>query len=323
MVFFTLVISVIIGLRRRRFIFMWICIELNSIVFRFYLRMNIKNRNLPSVTIVYFIIQSVRSTLFVGLMLFTLMGFYNNFLLFGLVLSILVKLGMYPTHVWVLRICSRMNWNDFLVLMTVQKFLPLSIFSIIRPSNFVVMIFCVLGAAVRVISCFTLTSLQKILVYSSVFYMRWILLIVNKNFRISILFLRFYSVMLSLLVGYFNRLSCYRIQQLFKKNISWGEATIGFVILSRMGGLPPTIGFTMKLMIMKELWTQISLFVLIVLIILSLVILYYYLRIIFGCLSWYKISFRFTFYKIYNWNYFSIMSLNFVSMVYLFNLIIR
>nr|YP_010557152.1 NADH dehydrogenase subunit 2 [Trematomus newnesi]ABA86877.1 NADH dehydrogenase subunit 2 [Trematomus newnesi]ABA86878.1 NADH dehydrogenase subunit 2 [Trematomus newnesi]ACU88005.1 NADH dehydrogenase subunit 2 [Trematomus newnesi]ACU88006.1 NADH dehydrogenase subunit 2 [Trematomus newnesi]ACU88008.1 NADH dehydrogenase subunit 2 [Trematomus newnesi] len=195
-------------------------------------------------------------------------------------IALALKLGLAPLHSWMPEVFQGLDLNTGLVLATWQKLAPLALLLQIQPSNSALLI--LLGLASTLIGGWgglNQTQLRKILAYSSIAQLGWVVLIVQFSPSLATL---------AVLVYIIAAASTFIILKLVKSTninmlaISWAKspalvAMTPFVFLS-LAGLPPLTGFMPKWLIIEELSKQGLVPVATLAVLTALLSLYYYLR---------------------------------------------
>ena len=107
----------------------------------------------------------------------------QNIFYFLMSLILLSKIGLPPLFIWFIRICVFSKLNTLFVISTIQKIIPLYIYSRL---NFTVWkIWFFLTTFIIFKNLYNLVFLKKILAYSSIFNLLWMLLVNNNWFLLS------------------------------------------------------------------------------------------------------------------------------------------
>lgn len=124
------------------------------------------------------------------------------------------------------------------------------------------------------------TSLRKLIAFSSINHLGWIVAGILNNQSIWKVYFIFYCFLSITIIFLFNRLKIFNLNQIFSSfNFKFLIKTIIFIPLLSLGGLPPFLGFFPKWIVINLL-TDINLIFLLILIInFTLITLYFYLRI--------------------------------------------
>ena len=218
----------------------------------------------------YFLVQRLGSYIFL----------YRNFLFFYfsyyfVILALLIKLAVAPLHRWLIKVCSGLDWFSVFLLLTVQKVIPtIALFLIINYKLLSILIFFILIRSL--IGCFGglgQTSLRIILSYSSIRHIRWIISILLVSSIYWFKYFIIYSIILVRLVISVYKNKIYRLRQIFRINFS------SILLFFSLGGLPPFLGFFIKVIAIIKLIDWNYYIILVILLRSSLISLFYYCRI--------------------------------------------
>nr|QFG38874.1 NADH dehydrogenase subunit 2 [Taron dubius] len=247
----------------------------------------------------YFIIQALGSSflIFGSLMVFNASFTWdmfmkaNNFNILGfmvLVGGLCVKLGLFPFHYWLPGVMAGLPWVSCLLLATWQKFAPLFLIVCLLELNqsyMMTMVFCIFSAGSVLIGGLggmNQTQIRALLAYSSISHLGWMVFAVLHSEWTMKVYLSIYiliSVSLFLSLWYSDSGTMKNISNL--KNLGVMQLTIMLLLLS-LGGLPPLVGFISKWLVIvvsvKGPWV----FMIFVLILGSLMSLFYYLSLFFS-----------------------------------------
>nr|ACP39907.1 NADH dehydrogenase subunit 2 [Etheostoma cf. spectabile TJN-2011e] len=173
-------------------------------------------------------------------------------------LALALKIGLAPVHSWLPEVLQGLDLVTGLVLSTWQKLAPFALLLQLQPANSAILI--TLGLASTLVGGWgglNQTQLRKILAYSSIAHLGWMILILQFSPSLTLLTLLTYFVM---------TLSTFLVFKLNKStNInmlatSWAKApaltALAPLILLSLGGLPPLTGFMPKWLILQELAKQ-------------------------------------------------------------------
>nr|ACJ67980.1 NADH dehydrogenase subunit 2 [Fundulus heteroclitus] len=195
--------------------------------------------------------------------------------------ALALKIGLAPLHAWMPEVLQGLDLTTGLILSTWQKLAPFCLLLQINPSNTSLLL--ILGLASTLVGGWgglNQNQLRKILAYSSIAHLGWMILVLQFFPSLTLLTLLMYFVMTFSLFISFKVNNSTTINSL---SMSWSKTPIissmvPFILLS-LGGLPPLSGFMPKWLILQELTKQ-SLAPLATLAALSaLLSLYFYLRI--------------------------------------------
>nr|YP_010713320.1 NADH dehydrogenase subunit 2 [Lychas mucronatus]WDA95770.1 NADH dehydrogenase subunit 2 [Lychas mucronatus] len=217
----------------------------------------------------YFFIQAVASLLILVGSLFPL--YLNSFGVSLISLSLFMKMGVAPLHFWLPPIIEGLSWFSCLILLTWQKLAPLWLISEFDPIFIIPLISVLIGS----LGGFNQSSLKKILAYSSIMHMGWMMSGVMLSLSLGMKYFGVYLFFSLFLVLMFAEKNILELNQLMVSD-SFISISILLLMLS-MGGLPPFLGFFPKWYVITELLSQnvlLSLF----LIFSSLINLFFYFR---------------------------------------------
>lgn len=233
----------------------------------------------------YLLVQAFASTtlltrilrLHLGIITETLAGNLINVLI---IFSLIVKLGAAPTHFWFPEVSNGLGWATNIVLITWQKIAPFVILIYLATPLIYIVLIVGASATVGALGGFNQTSLRKILAFSSINHIAWILIRIYISQNIWSTYFLIYSIITIIMIIYFNRNNINFIHQLYQANSSNPIDTfaVSFNILS-IGGLPPFLGFYPKWIIMEYIINTGLYRIAIYIISMTLIVLYFYIRI--------------------------------------------
>nr|AML26293.1 NADH dehydrogenase subunit 2 [Hydrophilidae sp. BMNH 1274333] len=285
MLFFsTLISSTLISISSQSWLGMWIGLEINLLSF-IPLMNEKKNMMSTESSIKYFIIQALAST--VILMSIILMS--NIIPLMNLKYSSMImnsalftKMGAAPFHYWFPEVIEGLNWMNALILLTWQKLAPMVIISYKINSilSMSVVIICMIISGIKGLNQI---SLRKIMAYSSINHLGWMISTLIFNQMIWIIYFLIYTLMSINIILTLNNFNMFYLKQMFYHMKSNKMIKIFFIsnFLS-LGGLPPFIGFFPKWITINTLINNNSFTLTILMVILTLMTLYIYTRLTFS-----------------------------------------
>nr|YP_007317140.1 NADH dehydrogenase subunit 2 [Pseudopentaceros richardsoni]BAM72001.1 NADH dehydrogenase subunit 2 [Pseudopentaceros richardsoni] len=173
-------------------------------------------------------------------------------------LALALKIGLAPVHSWLPEVLQGLDLTTGLVLSTWQKLAPFALLLQIQPANSTLLV--MLGLASTLVGGWgglNQTQLRKILAYSSIAHLGWMILILQFSPSLTLLTLLTYLVMTFSTFLVFKLNNSTNINQLAS---SWTKApaltSLAPLILLSLGGLPPLTGFMPKWLILQELTKQ-------------------------------------------------------------------
>lgn len=248
----------------------------------------VDNKNLISseTSLKYFLIQAIASSvLLFGIILFIIkynflnvINLDNNYSKLIILSSLLLKSGTSPFHWWFPNVIEGLSWINSLILITWQKIAPLILISYLI-INTIFSICILLSIIIGSIIGLNQTSLRKLIAYSSINHLGWIIASIQINESLWIIYFLFYCFLSFNLIFIFNIYSVSHINQLF--SIFFNNKQVKFFIFINflsLGGLPPFIGFIPKWIVIQQITYNNQLILIFIIIITALITLFFYLR---------------------------------------------
>nr|QRW36280.1 NADH dehydrogenase subunit 2 [Graptodytes eremitus] len=234
----------------------------------------------------YFLIQAMASSMFLFSIIITMLKskminellLLNNMMFMFMNSTILLKMGAAPFHFWFPEIMESLNWMNSLLLLTWQKIAPMIIISYMIKSNMFIMIIIMISSMIGSIGGLNQTNLKKILAYSSINHIGWMMSSFLINEMMWFLYFFIYSFINLTIIYMFNKFNINMLKQMF---MSINDYKINFFMILNflsLGGLPPFLGFLPKWMIIQNLSYNFF-FLIFFMIMMTLITLYFYIRI--------------------------------------------
>nr|WNH19619.1 NADH dehydrogenase subunit 2 [Microstoma microstoma] len=174
-------------------------------------------------------------------------------------LALALKIGLAPLHFWLPEVLQGLDLTTGLILSTWQKLGPFALILQVAPTvNPSLLIFMgLLSTLVGGWGGLNQTQLRKILAYSSIAHLGWMILILQFAPSLTLLSLALYLVMTSAAFLSFKLSTATNINVMA---LSWTKspvlAALTALVLLSLGGLPPFTGFMPKWLILQELTKQ-------------------------------------------------------------------
>nr|ADG62381.1 NADH dehydrogenase subunit 2 [Stegana xipengi] len=308
----------------------WMGLEINLLSF---IPLMSDNNNLMSTeaSLKYFLIQALASTVLlfaVILMMMKLSISYNNNLSYEMMIilsSLLLKSGTAPFHFWFPNIMEGLSWMNCLLLMTWQKIAPIMLISYINMKTLV--LFCIImSVIIGSLGGFNQSSLRKLMAFSSINHLGWMLMALMINESIWLIYFLMYSFLSFTLTFMFDNFKIFHFNQMF--SLFFNSKIIKFILFMNflsLGGLPPFLGFLPKWFVIQQLSMDSQYFMLMILLLSTLITLFFYLRICYSAfmLNYYENNWMINIHlKNMNYNlylilsFFSIFGLILISIFY-------
>ena len=197
-------------------------------------------------------------------------------------IALIIKLGIAPFHLWFPEVVRGVKLTKGLIITTWQKIAPTIIILLIKTKTKLIIVFTTTSIIIRSWKGLKQTKTRKIIAFSSINHIRWIILISIYNLQISLIMLIIYiTIKTSIFISLINKKTL-KIANAKKKNLikPWKASILSISLLS-LGGLPPLTGFIKKFLRLKILIEKKAKIITIPLIIGRLIRLFFYLRLIF------------------------------------------
>nr|ACO05656.1 NADH dehydrogenase subunit 2 [Lissotriton boscai] len=173
-----------------------------------------------------------------------------------LTIALAIKLGVAPFHMWLPDVLQGLNMLTCLILSTWQKLAPIALLILtshqLNTNLLIIMAF--MSTIVGGWGGLNQTQMRKIMAYSSIAHLGWMILVLSFAPKLTLLNLAIYLVLTS---SMFMMLMTFNSTSLNKLSTSWLKApTMAasmMITLMALGGLPPTSGFLPKWMILQEM----------------------------------------------------------------------
>nr|YP_009443848.1 NADH dehydrogenase subunit 2 [Prionoglaris stygia]ATU07069.1 NADH dehydrogenase subunit 2 [Prionoglaris stygia] len=282
-----MITGTVITISSNSWIVMWMGLEINLMSF-IPLISNKKWSNNTSMK--YFLVQALASA---SLILFILLNsstlilnsnFIDHSIMFLIMMALMLKIGAAPFHNWVIFIANHILWSYLFILLTWQKIAPLCMLFYCSMNNNMYM-FIFLSALVGSIFNLNQNSLKKILTYSSINHLSWIMSTFFISKMMFLIYFSFYMMLNLVIILMFNFMNIFYINQMFNSTMN-SKLTIlvATSTMMAMGGLPPFLGFLPKWMVIQTLISSSFFFLTYTLILFSLIMLFIYIQIFFSSL---------------------------------------
>nr|AIY69423.1 NADH dehydrogenase subunit 2 [Symposiachrus vidua squamulatus] len=195
--------------------------------------------------------------------------------------AISMKLGLVPFHFWFPEVLQGTSLITGLLLSTAMKFPPMTLLYMtshsLNPTLLTTM--AILSAALGGWVGLNQTQIRKIMAFSSISHLGWMAIIIIYDPKLTLLNFYLYTLMTAAVFLTFNSMKVLNLSTLMT---SWTKtpslSTILLLTLLSLAGLPPLTGFLPKWLIIQELTKQDMAPTAVALSLLSLLGLFFYLR---------------------------------------------
>uniref|UniRef100_D0U1U7 NADH-ubiquinone oxidoreductase chain 2 n=2 Tax=Nanorana quadranus TaxID=310671 RepID=D0U1U7_NANQU len=196
-------------------------------------------------------------------------------------MAIMMKLGLAPLHFWLPEVIQGIPLSTGLILSTWQKIAPMTL--LLQISHLINLNLLITMGLLSVLiggwGGINQTQLRKIMAFSSIGHLGWMVLILKFNPQLTLFNFILYIMMTAAMFLSLMLMSSTKVSEI---SSSWPKSptlvTTMMLVLLSLAGLPPLTGFSPKLLIVLELAKQ-NIFLLTAIIMLaSLLALFFYLR---------------------------------------------
>nr|YP_004123271.1 NADH dehydrogenase subunit 2 [Rattus tunneyi]ADD46519.1 NADH dehydrogenase subunit 2 [Rattus tunneyi] len=262
-IYFTIFMGPAITMSSSNLLLMWVGLEV-SLLAIIPLLTNKKSPRSTEAATKYFLTQATASMIMLlaivlnfkqsGMWMFQQQT--NNTLLNMMLISLAMKLGLAPFHYWLPEVTQGIPMHIGLILLTWQKIAPLSIlyqiYQLLNPT--ITTILAIASVFIGAWGGLNQTQTRKIMAYSSIAHMGWMVAILPYNPNLTLLNLMIYIL---LTIPMFISLMTNSATTINSFSLAWNKTpmilAMTSIILLSMGGLPPLTGFLPKWAIISEL----------------------------------------------------------------------
>nr|UZC29785.1 NADH dehydrogenase subunit 2 [Microtus richardsoni] len=271
---------------------MWIGLEMNLLALIPLMVSNPNPRSTEAAT-KYFLTQATASMMFLLsiLMNFKQLGLWTflpdtyNIIMTMTFISLAIKLGLAPFHSWLPEVTQGIKLNVGIILLTWQKVAPLSILSQFYElmNHNLLILSAIISVLIGAWNGLNQTQTRKILAYSSIAHMGWMVSILPYNPSLTTLNLLIYITMT---IPLFIMFHTHSFTSITSMSLMWNKMPMALpmvsLILLSMGGLPPLTGFLPKWAIITELMKNNNLPLASLMAMTALINLFFYTRLIYS-----------------------------------------
>nr|AAS15637.1 NADH dehydrogenase subunit 2 [Urosphena squameiceps]AFN54567.1 NADH dehydrogenase subunit 2 [Urosphena squameiceps] len=195
--------------------------------------------------------------------------------------AIAMKLGLAPFHFWFPEVLQGSSFTTGLLLSTVMKFPPITLLFMTSHSlnSTLLTYMAILSTAIGGWMGLNQTQTRKILAFSSISHLGWMVIIISYDPKLTLLNFYLYTLMTAATFLTLNSIKALNLPTLMT---SWTKtpvlSTMLLLTLLSLAGLPPLTGFLPKWLIIQELTKQSMAPAATIISLLSLLGLFFYLR---------------------------------------------
>nr|YP_004021563.1 NADH dehydrogenase subunit 2 [Leiopelma archeyi]ADG85491.1 NADH dehydrogenase subunit 2 [Leiopelma archeyi] len=174
-------------------------------------------------------------------------------------MALSMKLGLAPLHFWLPEVLQGLDLTTGLILTTWQKLAPIALLYQISPytNTPTLMLLGLLSVLTGGWGALNQTQLRKIMAYSSIAHLGWMIMVITLMPELTMLNLTIY---LLLTTAMFTTMKLTTSTKITTLATSWSKSPVltsmSMLTLMSLGGLPPLTGFMPKWLILQELIKQ-------------------------------------------------------------------
>nr|AIC66196.1 NADH dehydrogenase subunit 2 [Phoenicircus nigricollis] len=284
----SLLLGTIITISSNHWMMAWAGLEINTLAILPLISKSHHPRAIEAST-KYFLTQAVASTLllfssmtnawFTGQWDITQLTHPTSCML--LTAAISMKLGLVPFHFWFPEVLQGSSLMTSMLLATIMKFPPITLLSLSSSSLNPALLsgMAIASTALGGWMGLNQTQVRKILAFSSISHLGWMIIILIYNPMLTLLTFYLYSMMTTAIFLTLNATNTLKLSSLMT---AWTKipplTTVLMLTLLSLAGLPPLAGFLPKWLIIQELTKQELTTIATIITLLSLLGLFFYLR---------------------------------------------
>nr|YP_010620902.1 NADH dehydrogenase subunit 2 [Anaplecta omei]WAX39194.1 NADH dehydrogenase subunit 2 [Anaplecta omei] len=282
---FTLISGILISVSSNSWLGVWLGLEVNLLSF-IPIMSSSEDIMTTEASMKYFIVQAMASSILIFMITMTTimkpLTLSNPFTEMPLNMPLLIKLGGAPFHWWFPSVMEGLQWDNCFILLTIQKIAPLTIISYTMTLTLISNMVIVTSIIVGSMGGYNQTSLRKILTYSSINHLGWLIPATIISKPMFLVYLAIYSLMNWIITSLMKSMHASNINQINSpsRESSLKKMLMMSALLS-LGGLPPFIGFMPKWLVILSMVNSSSYTMITLMVLTSLITLYYYLRLIY------------------------------------------
>uniref|UniRef100_Q4FCU8 NADH-ubiquinone oxidoreductase chain 2 n=1 Tax=Sinopodisma tsinlingensis TaxID=334769 RepID=Q4FCU8_9ORTH len=285
----TLMMGTILSISSNSWFGVWMGLEINLLSFIPMLANN-KNMMMNESSIKYFVVQAMASTMLLFSILFIQMKYPMSWemeLIPSMMVSssLLLKIGAAPFHFWFPEVMGASTWINCLTLMTWQKIAPMMVLSYCIQLSTLMFIITISSIVIGALGGLNQMSLRQILAYSSISHLGWMISSLTVSENVWEMYFIIYSLLSMIMVLLFKQMNLFFLNQIYSStNMKTEIKFMMFLSLLSLGGLPPFLGFLPKWIVMQSLVENNLTIMMTIMVMLTMITLYYYMRISFSAL---------------------------------------
>nr|YP_010568227.1 NADH dehydrogenase subunit 2 [Tupaia glis]UZC57647.1 NADH dehydrogenase subunit 2 [Tupaia glis]UZC57660.1 NADH dehydrogenase subunit 2 [Tupaia glis] len=287
----TILLGTLITMSSSHWLLAWMGMEMNMLAFIPVLMKKPSPRSTEA-AVKYFITQATASMILMMAILinasysgqWTITKVSNSTASLLMTIALFMKLGLSPFHFWVPEVTQGVSLQSGMILLTWQKLAPMSILCQIAASldTKITTLAALTSILVGGWGGLNQTQLRKIMAYSSIAHMGWMIAILPYSISATVLNLIIYILITTavfMILNLNNSTTTLSLSQLW--NNTPFLTTMLMILLLSLGGLPPLTGFLPKWIIIQEMTKNDNVILPTLMAMMALLNLYFYMRLIY------------------------------------------
>nr|QHZ87490.1 NADH dehydrogenase subunit 2 [Agriocnemis femina] len=266
-----------ITISSKTWIMMWIGLEMNLLSFIPLMAQN-KNPYETEASMKYFMTQAMASMIMLMALILSDMKMETEIPKMMMLTAIFIKMGAAPFHMWFPSVMQGLSWMNCLLLMTWQKIAPMIMTSYLMSTGLLSNLIIILSVLVGAGGGFNQTSIRKMMAYSSISHIGWLLTALIMSMTFWLIYFLIYTLMNIAVIAMMMQNKIYHLKQIFSMKMNNNVKLAMFTSILSLGGLPPFLGFLPKWMIIQNSMTSDNKINIMIMIMTTMVTLYFYLR---------------------------------------------
>nr|YP_002003300.1 NADH dehydrogenase subunit 2 [Unionicola foili]ACF19649.1 NADH dehydrogenase subunit 2 [Unionicola foili] len=241
----TLIISPLIIIFSKNWIFIWSLFEMNT--FAFIMMMNKKKQS--ESMLLYFLVQSTASLMILlslnsSISLSMMLKSPSELTPTLILLSMALKSGSAPFYMWMPPIVRKISWENIFLLLSLQKLAP-TFFIIINPKVILTEMLIFFSIVSGTMLQLTSINLKLLITFSSISHLSWMMISGILSFNLFLFYFSIYTILLFYISKESSNMNIIYILKT-EINLSFSVNILSF------SGMPPFLGFIPKWMIISS-----------------------------------------------------------------------
>nr|YP_009467125.1 NADH dehydrogenase subunit 2 [Agramma hupehanum]ARB50118.1 NADH dehydrogenase subunit 2 [Agramma hupehanum] len=286
-----LILSSIMVMSSSSWLSMWMGMEINLMMNIPFLFKN-KSKTLSEKIMIYFLIQVMGSIIMLTMILIKNMNFNQELSIMFISMSMMIKLGLPPFHIWMPEMLNKLEWETMMVMISIQKINPMIMLTQFMNQNMISMMIMIMAASIGSLGGINQLSLNKIIAFSSINHMSWIIMLMLIMTNLWMKYFIVYTMINLTLCLTFKKMNTMYINQLSVNTNLYSKMML-LLMMMNLGGFPPMPGFLLKWLTMEWMISMNMKIIMTIMIFSSMITLLFYMRSMFSNTMMSTMNFKF------------------------------